>query len=123
MGPSRIRSHWPMAAMDSPSSFSIRCGSTRRLSGRSTPQPCRTNYSSISMNIGWSQLDIQEVPMDHDDHDPTHDRHAPSEDREESTYYEKRVWAIQALLVEKGIITADEVRRQIETVDTRTPAD
>jgi nitrile hydratase subunit alpha len=75
------------------------------------------------MNIGWSQPDIQETPMDHEDHDHAHDRHEPIEDREESTYYEKRTWAIQALLVEKGIITADEVRQQIEAVDARTPAD
>jgi nitrile hydratase len=75
------------------------------------------------MNTGWSQPDIQEAPMEHADHDHTHDRHTPSEDREELTYYEKRTWAIQALLVEKGIITADEVRQQIEAVDARTPAD
>jgi nitrile hydratase len=75
------------------------------------------------MNIGWSQPDIQEAPMDREDHDHTHARHAPIEDREELTYYEKRTWAIQALLVEKGIITADEVRQQIEAVDARTPAD
>src|ERR671925_2068923 len=61
--------------------------------------------------------------MDHEGHDHTHDQHAPIEDREELTYYERRTWAIQALLVEKGIITADEVRRQIEAVDSRTPAD
>jgi nitrile hydratase subunit alpha len=75
------------------------------------------------MNTGWSQPDLQEAPMDHHDHDHAHDRHAPIEDREELTYYEKRTWAIQSLLMEKGIITADEVRRQIETVDSRTPAD
>ncbi len=61
--------------------------------------------------------------MNHDDHDHTHDRHAPIEDREELTYYEKRTWAIQALLVEKGVLTADEIRRQLEMVDSRTPAD
>jgi nitrile hydratase len=61
--------------------------------------------------------------MDHADHAHTHERHAPIEDREELTEYERRVWAIQALLVEKGIVTADEIRRQIETVDARTPAD
>jgi nitrile hydratase len=75
------------------------------------------------MSIGWSQPDVQEVRMDHTEHDHAHDRHTPIEDREESTYHEKRVWAIQALLVEKGVITADEVRRQIEAVDARTPAD
>ena len=61
--------------------------------------------------------------MDQHDHGDTHKAHAPIEDGEELTYYEKRTWAIQALLVEKGIISADEVRRQIETVDARTPAD
>jgi nitrile hydratase subunit alpha len=75
------------------------------------------------MNIGWSQPDIQEAPMNHDDHDHAHDRHAPIEDREELTYYEKRTWAIQALLVEKGVLTAEEIRRQLEMVDSRTPAD
>jgi nitrile hydratase alpha subunit len=73
------------------------------------------------MSIGWSQPDIQEATMDRHDHEPN--THAPIEDREELTYHEKRAWAIQSLLVEKGIITADEVRRQIEMVDSRTPAD
>jgi nitrile hydratase subunit alpha len=75
------------------------------------------------MSIGWSQPDTQEVTMQHHDHDHAHAAHAPIEDREELTHYEKRTWAIQSLLVEKGIITADEVRRQIEMVDSRTPAD
>jgi len=61
--------------------------------------------------------------MDYHDHDHAQDGHAPIADREELTYYEKRTWAIQALLVEKGIITADEVRRQMEAIDSRTPAD
>jgi nitrile hydratase len=61
--------------------------------------------------------------MDQHDHDHAKDPHAPQEDRGELTYYEKRAWAIQSLLVEKGIIAADDVRRQIEIVDSRTPAD
>jgi nitrile hydratase len=61
--------------------------------------------------------------MDHQDHDHAADAHAPIEDQQEMTSYEKRTWAIQSLLVEKGIITADEVRRQIEMADSRTPAD
>jgi nitrile hydratase subunit alpha len=75
------------------------------------------------MSIGCSQPDSQEASMDHHDHEHAHGEHAPIEDRQELTYYEKRTWAIQALLVEKGIITADDVRRQIELVDSRTPAD
>jgi nitrile hydratase len=60
-----------------------------------------------------------------DQHDHEHQHHAPPplKDGEEATFYEKRTWAIQSLLVEKGIVTADEIRRQIETVDSRTPAD
>ena len=56
------------------------------------------------------------------EHDHTHDAHAPITEREELTYYEKRVQAIQALLIEKGVVTADEIRRAIEDMDSRTPA-
>ena len=61
--------------------------------------------------------------MDQHDQSHAHDRHAPIQGSTEDTYYEQRTWAIQALLVEKGIVTADEIRRQIETVEARTPAD
>jgi nitrile hydratase len=64
---------------------------------------------------------MQEPTMDRHDHEPN--AHVPTEDRGELTYYEKRTWAIQSLLVEKGILTADEIRRQIDMVDSRTPAD
>ena len=58
------------------------------------------------------------------EHEPgyVHDAHAPITDGHELTYYEKRVYAIQSLLVEKGIVTADEVRRAVEDMDSRTPA-
>lgn len=55
-------------------------------------------------------------------HNSDHDLHTPIEDRENLTYYEKLTWAIQSLVVEKGIMTAEEVRRQIEDMDSRTPA-
>lgn len=58
--------------------------------------------------------------MDEQTHD--HDAHAPIEDASEMTVYEKRTRVIQSLLVEKGIITADEVRRQVENMDSPTPA-
>src|SRR2546428_2003676 len=53
-----------------------------------------------------------------------HDRdpHAPVRDDQELTHFAKRTAAIQALLVEKGIVTADEVRRAVEDMDSRTPA-
>lgn len=55
-------------------------------------------------------------------HEHEHDAHAPIEDGHELTYYEKRTYAIQSLLIEKGIVTADEVRRAVEDMDSRTPA-
>src|SRR6266511_1852532 len=60
--------------------------------------------------------------MHEHDHDHAHAAHRPIEDGDELTYYEKLTWAVQFLLVEKGILTADEVRKQIEDMDARTPA-
>ena len=49
-----------------------------------------------------------------------HDRpHAPDHPM---TEFEWRVEAVQALLIEKGILTPDEVRRQVEEMDDRSPA-
>lgn len=59
----------------------------------------------------------------HDDgHGHDHGPHAPIRDDHEATYYAKRAAAIQAVLVDKGILTADEVRRELEEMDSRTPA-
>jgi len=38
------------------------------------------------------------------------------------TEFEWRVDAVQALLIEKGILTADEIRRAVEEMDARMPA-
>jgi nitrile hydratase len=49
-----------------------------------------------------------------------HDRpHAPDHPM---TEFEWRVEAVQALLIEKGLVTADEIRRAVEEMDARTPA-
>jgi len=40
----------------------------------------------------------------------------------EASYYAGRIRAIEALLVEKGILTKEDVRRQIEDMEARTPA-
>jgi nitrile hydratase subunit alpha len=40
----------------------------------------------------------------------------------EAGYYAGRIRAIEALLVEKGILTKEDVRRQIEYMEARTPA-
>ncbi len=55
-----------------------------------------------------------------DDHDAN--PHAPIRDDHQLTYFEQRTAAIQALLIEKSVISADEVRRAIEDQDGRTPA-
>jgi nitrile hydratase len=56
------------------------------------------------------------------EHEHAHEAHAPITDQDKLTYHEKRVYAIQSLLIEKGLMTADEVRRAVEDMDSRTPA-
>ena len=58
---------------------------------------------------------------DHNHHHH-HEAHGPTQDHGEGSYYEKLTWAIQSLLVEKGVLSADAVRAQIEDMDSRTPA-
>jgi nitrile hydratase len=68
----------------------------------------------------------------HGDHDHAHDHHdhasgdahAPivgGEDDSETMYWDRRTEALVRLLVGKGYFTLDEVRRQIEKVEARTP--
>jgi nitrile hydratase len=53
----------------------------------------------------------------HDDHP-----HAPLAHDHPQTEFEKRVDAVQALLIEKGIITPNDVRQAVEEMDSRSPA-
>jgi len=61
-------------------------------------------------------------------HDPSlsapHDHEHPTlPDRAEEIGYHQRLGeAVRVLLIEKGVLTADEVRRQIEKMDSRSPA-
>ena len=55
------------------------------------------------------------------EHEHEHE-HPTVEDEHELTDFEKRVFAIQSILVEKDILTADEIRRAVEAMDARTPA-
>jgi nitrile hydratase alpha subunit len=61
----------------------------------------------------------------HDDHDHGqghhHDAHQPITHDELPDYYEILEISIRELLVEKGIIKPDDVRRQIELLDSRNP--
>jgi nitrile hydratase alpha subunit len=56
------------------------------------------------------------------EHDHNHDDHAPITHAHDPSSHEKRAWAIQSLLVEKGVLSADEIRQAIEYMDARTPA-
>jgi nitrile hydratase len=57
-----------------------------------------------------------------------HEPHAPAQEAQEAydghelAYYEQRLEAVQALLIEKGMLTADEVRQAVEDMDSRSPA-
>jgi nitrile hydratase len=60
---------------------------------------------------------------DHDhEHDHDHDDHAPIANGDEPPAA-ARVRALEALLVEKGVIEPDEVREGIDWLVSRTPAD
>jgi len=56
----------------------------------------------------------------HHAHDHPHPAAPDSDDA--LTYYQVMEIAVRELLIEKGVLTADEVRRQVEDMDSRTPA-
>lgn len=60
-------------------------------------------------------------PTLHDDHDHAHD-HAGVVDDVVPGYFEIMETAVRELLIEKQLIGAGEIRRQIEVLDSRTPA-
>src|SRR6185312_4209990 len=53
-------------------------------------------------------------------HNHAHD-HTPIVDDEKPGYYEILVISIRELLIERGLIAADDVRKQIELLDSRSP--
>ena len=55
------------------------------------------------------------------EHDHAHD-HAPITADEAPGYYEIMEIAVRELLIERGHLTAGEIRRQIEVLDSRSPA-
>ncbi|MFI5408814.1 nitrile hydratase subunit alpha [Kaistia sp. UC242_56] len=66
-------------------------------------------------------------PHDHDhghDHDHSHDDHSHEalDAGSVSGYYEVMETAMRELLIAKGIISANDIRHQIEVLDSRTPA-
>ncbi|HUK08416.1 MAG TPA: nitrile hydratase subunit alpha [Stellaceae bacterium] len=58
----------------------------------------------------------------HHEHEHPH-RHPPRPDSDDTLgYYQVMEIAVRELLIEKGIFTADDVRRAIEATDANTPA-
>jgi len=54
---------------------------------------------------------------------PEHDHaHAPVQQTAPAGYYEIMETAVRELLIEKKLITAQEIRRQLEVLDSRNPA-
>ncbi|QWW72283.1 nitrile hydratase subunit alpha [Rhizobium sp. WYJ-E13] len=60
-------------------------------------------------------------PHDHHHHDHDHD-HAPISSDQPPGYYDIMETAVRELLIERKLFGADEIRRQIEVLDSRTPA-
>jgi len=59
----------------------------------------------------------------HHDHNHGHNHsHDPIEVAEGAGEYEIMVHAIKELLIEKGVITGEDIRKTLEFMDTRTPA-
>jgi nitrile hydratase len=58
--------------------------------------------------------------MSHDTH--SHDHQPPPGSEGPLTYYQTMETAVRELLIDKGVITADEVRAAIEAMDARSPA-
>jgi nitrile hydratase alpha subunit len=57
------------------------------------------------------------------DHDHDHDHPGTTPDTNETGYYELMAQAMKELLIEKGVVSADDVRRNLEFLDSRDPAD
>jgi len=60
--------------------------------------------------------------MTHSHHDHDHD-HAPIEEAGTSREFELLEQAIRELLIEKGVFSAEDVRRQVDATDSVSPAD
>ena len=66
--------------------------------------------------------------MPHDHHDHDHDHLSPSghpyrsDDDVPLTYWQQMEIALRELLIEKGVTTPEEIARQIDAMDARSPA-
>jgi nitrile hydratase len=61
-------------------------------------------------------------PHDHHDHSHPHPHPTRPDADEALSYYQVMEIAVRELLIEKGVLSAAQVRRQAEATDSRTPA-
>ncbi len=60
---------------------------------------------------------------DHDGHGHDVAQHDPeAAERNKVPYWGKRIYAIRDLLIEKGILTADDIQNQVDYMEARSPA-
>ena len=57
------------------------------------------------------------------DHGHDHDHPGTTPDRNETAHYELMAQAMKELLIEKGIVSAEDIRRNVEFLDSRDPAE
>src|SRR6185369_14651990 len=60
---------------------------------------------------------------DHEHDEAGHDHPHPGKSDHPVRVWERREAAIRSLLIEKGLVTADEIRRKIEEWEQKSPAD
>ena len=61
--------------------------------------------------------------MSHVHHDHDVSQHDPdAAERNRVPYYGKRIYAIRDLLIERGVLSAEDIQREIDYMDARSPA-
>jgi nitrile hydratase len=59
---------------------------------------------------------------EHDHHDHSHPHPVRADADDSLSYYQVMEIAVRELLIEKGVLSADQVRREVEKMDARNPA-
>src|SRR5262245_40963691 len=110
--------------MGYPRNSFILCHSTKHTYGIRIAFHHEIDFLLIFTSIGWNRLNDDcrlgrtkqkgQIMHDHEHEHGHEDAHAPITNTSGASHYEKRATAIVSLLISKGLVTADEVRRTIE---------
>jgi nitrile hydratase len=88
-----------------------------------TPTPSTSKFTNIGSNRREGRKTMSGSHHDHEhDHPHAHDHAVRPDGDERLTYYQVMEIALRELLIEKRLITGDEVRGAVETMDARSPA-